>query len=143
MDESKLEKIKAYLHNYEDLGECVLEKIAFKNYGVAIELEFYNIWNGKGQMKFKKTNRLILKFNLIQEFKFKGALNRFMVAEPEQINWGINEIAAIRITDNPEILKPYSGFSIPFHHAEIVWEQDRRIDIVFGDLDIIDTVDFE
>ena len=52
------------------------------------------------------------------------------------MNWGMNEIALIRLEDDENMLAPYRDLPLEHHHVAVLWEDDRRIDIVFVHLEI-------
>jgi hypothetical protein len=65
-------------------------------------------------------------------------MNASMLAEPERMDWGISEVASIRLEEDSLFLSKYRHLAIPFHHLTCWWENDRRIDIVFSELEIMD-----
>ena len=126
------------IEQYHQFAECILVEINWTNYGTTAELVFNYVWTDDGKIgsNLEQAEIVVLKFKRVQEFHLKNALNDDILAQPERINWGLNEIACVRIEDNADVLKSYRSLSIPFHHAAILWEDERRIDIVFGDLEV-------
>ena len=134
----KVTQMIKILEQYHQLAECILLEINWTHYGTTAELAFNYVWTDEGKIRshLEQEERLVLKFKWVQEFHIKNALNNAMLAQPERINWGLNEIAFVKIEENEAFLKNYRFLSIPFHHAAILWEDERRIDIVFGDLEV-------
>ncbi len=130
------------IEQYNKFAECLLLEINWTHYGTTAELVFNYVWtvDGKIRSNLGQEERVILKFKLVQEFHLKNALSDAILAQPERLNWGINEIALVEIEDNADFLKTYRGLSIPVHHAAIMWEDERRIDIVFGELEVANRV---
>jgi len=79
---------------------------------------------------------ILFRFGRVQEIHFGNALNASMLAEPEQLNWGMNEIAAMRLIDDPNVLNSYRNLPVIFHQVEIRWENERRIQVVFADVNV-------
>jgi hypothetical protein len=126
------------LEQYNQLAECILLEMNWTHSGTTAELVFNYVWTDGGKIRpnLEQEEIVVVKFKLVQEFYIKNALNDAMLAQPERINWGLNEIAFVKIEENEAFLKNYRFLSIPFHHAVILWEDERRIDIVFGDLEV-------
>ena len=131
---SIVEELKAY----RNFAECILLEINWKNYMTTVELVFNYVWDKLGKIRHDVDciQRVTLSCNLVQEIHFKGGLNPSMCSEPTQINWGINEVALVRLQEQEDFLHPYHALPVPFHHLSVTWEFDRRIDIIFSNLDI-------
>lgn len=128
------EDIVDQLKRLKNLEECVLLEVVWHNYALDVDLVFDYIWDEKGNIRkdLDTPKRLVLSFYLVQEFHFQANLNDSMCLEPERINWGINEVALVKLNDTPDFLHRYTGLSIPIHHIEVVWEDERRISIIFN-----------
>ena len=79
----------------------------------------------------------MIRFHVVGEIHLKNGLNDSQLTHPHLMNWGMNEIALIEIQDDREIMRPYMNSPVELHHAAVLWESDRRIDIVFSELAII------
>ena len=136
---SQFSEIESAFKRYRNLQECVLLEVNYRNYGLLVEFVFNYIWTEDGKIRrtLEEPERLHLRFELVQEFHLKGALNEAMCTEPERVNWGINEVWAVKIVDHEDFLHPYKSLPVPFHHVSVSWTGDRRIDIVFSTLEII------
>ena len=132
-------EMKRVLERYNKFQECVLTDIVWTNQGTSLEIVFDYIWgeDGKIRSNVDQQAKVVLRFSLVQEFHMRAGLNQAMLAEPDRINWGINEIALVDIDEDETALAPYCGLSLPFYHAIILWETERRIDIVFSHLDVV------
>jgi len=132
-------EIKNLLKIYKNFEKCLLVSIKWLEFGKTIELIFDYIWDDEGNLRnnLDKEEFIVLRFKLVQEFHFKSGLNSSMVLEPEQINWGINEISCIRLVENSDILKQYDSLPKQSYHVEIMWEGDRHIDVIFSEMEII------
>ncbi len=135
-----MEHIKSLLASYRNFQECVLLDIKWLHYGTTIELTFDYSWNKQGKIRenLNEKEPIVMSFKLVQEFHLTNALNESMVLDPYRINWGINEVAAIRLEEHSTMLKPYEELPKEFQHIAILWERGnmRRIDVVFSELEI-------
>ena len=132
--------MKARLAPFKDFQECVLRDIRWREFALSVDFIFNNIWDRQGGIRKDLGSRddlVTVSFNLIQEFRFRAGLNESMCRKPELINWGINEVATIQILDDSATLEPYRSLPIPFHHAVISWEWERRIDMVFSSMLVV------
>lgn len=133
------DRISRVLEEYNNLSECILLECNLKNYGMTVELVFNYIWedNGTVRSNLKSQEILVLTFHIVQELHIRNVLSDIVCINQEEINWGINEIALVKIENDQNFLCPYQSLSIPFNHIVIFWEDERRIDIVFSALEII------
>jgi hypothetical protein len=126
------------LRDYKYFQECVILEFRIKHYQTTVELLFDYIWTQDGEYQpIVNATKLAVIFRVVQEIHVHNDLNDTQVLNPEAMNWGMNEISWIRIRDDEKFLKPYKELPITFHHAAISWENGRRIDIVFSELEIV------
>ena len=118
--------IAKILSSYNFFQECVIESISFNNYGSQVQIDFHYIYDEGGSIKTEPKRIVSLGFNKVQEFELTNAWNESQLENLDKLNWGANEVSTIQIED----LK--NGFL-----AHILWEGDRRIDIVFGTLEVL------
>lgn len=134
------EDISKKLEEYKNFQECVLLDVRWYHYGTTVELTFDYVWDtdGKLRTKLNENEPIVVCMRLVQEFRLNNALNEAMVLQSEQINWGLNEVAAIRIVEDSELLDRYSKLPKDFHHMAVLWERgsSRRIDVIFSELEI-------
>ena len=137
---SKLEKLRMRLHEYYDFEECIIEDVRWREYGSVIDLVFLYIWDEEHRVRkdIDSGPRIILRFSLVQEWHLYNALNSSMLENPECLNWGLSEVACVRIGEAREFTSAYKSSPRSFYHAVIHWEGERRIDIIFRDLEIIE-----
>jgi hypothetical protein len=130
--------ISELLEKYHNFDECVLVDIDWRDYGLTVDLAFNYIWqeNGTIRANLDAEEIVILRFKLVQELHVIGALNEAKITQPEAVDWGINTVALVKMEEKEEFLNKYRNFSIPFHHVAVRWEYERRIDIVFSDLEV-------
>ena len=62
-----------------------------------------------------------------------NALNSKMLRNPESINWGLNEVALVKVVDDR--LQIYEHSPVPLTHLAFLWEGERRIDVIFSELE--------
>ena len=122
-DLAKAREAVAKLHG---LQECIITKIGWSELGLELAVTLDYVWTDAGEICFtvgEEPRQLMLRFQIVNEFRMFNALTTAMLQEPERINWGISEIAKFVIGPAQE--------SDEFAKAEFVWEWDRRIVIWF------------
>ena len=144
------------LYNHYQFQECILEDVKWKRGGAELDLVFDYVWpdcNGflideKGQKSVKPASLRAdldtpllktLHCEQVQEFSVHNYLNDHDIKHPEQTDWGwgFSEIALIEIPDDNGYLAKYRHHPGEFHHLCVLWENDRRIDIVCGSITVL------
>jgi hypothetical protein len=135
---SEKNEIKKVINDHNGFSESIIVDFKWKEFGTTIELTIRYVYDDSGRVPKSMDDWRVLglQFNLVQELRVSNALTNAMCKKPEELNWGFNEIALMKLEDNPNLLAPYRQFSLPFHHVAILWENERRIDIVFSALEI-------
>jgi hypothetical protein len=151
MSASTKAAIREFLFNHYEFGECILQDVKWIAEGTCLEFVFNYIWSddkgfyldtaGKPAIKQCETRPdlnmpllKVLRFNLVQELHVRNHLNRMQQAELGKIGWRISEVARVSIEDDNLFLAAYRDQAVQFHHVSCRWEDDRRIDIVFSEL---------
>lgn len=130
------------LEKYKCLQECVLKDIKWKDYCTNVDFIFDNIWSSTGEIRqnLDQEQLIVLKFRSVQEFHFLGNLSKDNILNPELINWGLNEISIIQIIEDSSLLEKYNSTKLRFFHVRVLWENERKIDLVFKHLKIMQQV---
>jgi hypothetical protein len=147
-------EIREVLFNHYHFGECALTKVVWMAYGTVLEFVFDYIYQDSEGFQIDSrgnpTTRepkirpdldqpLIktLRFHSVQEFHVYNRLNDAQLDNPDQINWGFGEVSAVTLEDSSQFLANYRHQSSTFHHVAVTWEGDRRIDVVFAKLEVV------
>lgn len=128
------------LKRYQNFKECIVIDFQVTNFGLTTYARVNYIWDQDGHLRKDLDQReeiVVLKFYLVQELVFFADLGPQMILSPEQINWGINEIAMITLVDDSDLEKKYSSLGRPFFHFRFWWEDERRIEIVAAEFEIV------
>jgi hypothetical protein len=138
MKTNEKEQIEKLLDSYHSLSECVIETISLSDYGTTVEVVFNYIWDEEGNVRgdLERPKELVLRFRIVQEFHLANALNAYMCEFPREINWGLNEISRAALLSD-DSLNRYGSLPIPFQHMVFYWEGERRLDIIFSELEIL------
>ena len=128
--------IQKFLIEHKGFAECIIEEFRLTDYGTTFEVALNYIWDATGQLRsnIDEPQRIVLRFRLFQELKINNSLNEQMLRHPEDINWGLNEIACIKLVGD----KVEAGAEHSFIQLAFVWEGNRRIDVVFLEFEVID-----
>jgi hypothetical protein len=132
------ELITDYLNRYRRFEDRLLQDVRWRLYGTVIELEFDYVWSDNGAIRseYEQPNLKVLALHNVQEFHLWNGLTEHMSLHPEDLNWGLSEVASVRVVDDPVVLGKYQHVAVPLHHLRCAWEGERRIDIVFATLEV-------
>ena len=131
-------EIEEFLKKHKDFSECIIEELSLKDYGTTLEVVFNYIWTESGQPRanLDEPTNIGLRFRLVQELHINNALNSSMLHDPGSINWGLNEVALVEVVNDSTALQTYEPSLAPLNHLAFLWEADRRIDVVFSELEV-------
>lgn len=136
---SQQHEIQELLNQHHSFSECIIADFDWARFGTEVELTLRYIYDDDGHIykSMDDWRTLVLRFLLVQELRISNGLTQTMCNRPEQLNWGFSEIALMKLVENSELAEPFRELSMPFHHMSILWETERRIDIVFSEIEII------
>lgn len=129
---SEVPAARAALNKLHCLQECVIRNISWREPHFALSIILAYVWTDDDQICFtvnQPARELVLTFDLVNRLTMLSALNASMWAEPERLNWGVSEIAAIELEKFDEAA---DGFAI----ARFLWEGARIIEVEYKDLAI-------
>ena len=130
-------EIAAFLNKHNGFSEGIIEELSLTDYGTTFEIRMTHDWaKPDGEKTWPAPKFVILRFRLMQELHITNALTPPMLRSPESINWGLNEVAIVKLLANEA---PFSlGRNYPgFHRLAFLWEGERRIDVVFSELEVV------
>ena len=121
-----------------DLQESILLDVVWKDYGTTIELHFNSVLRSQNDVgtDVEKEKLVVLRFYSVQELLVRNFLNDSMLIDPSQLNWGLSEISMVKLERNSKALAYYESPIIPLNHVVILWEGERKIDIIFSGLEV-------
>ncbi|MGW3351854.1 hypothetical protein ACWDA3_51915 [Nonomuraea rubra] len=135
---TEAEEIELALTGHRHFEECLLAEVGWRHYGTTIDFTFNDIWEGdRIRPEILERPRLVtVRAYLVQELKLANAITEAMAREPESLDWGFSEVAMVGLVADSPLLEPYRRSGTTYHHLAILWEGDRRIDVIFHGLDI-------
>ena len=129
--------IENILEEYNDFRECILQEVAWEDQGTTLELTFDYVERQDGEVLLDlQRDSITMRLFLVQEFHVRNALNDAILREPYRINWGLSEVALVELKEDEKFLAYYENPVVPLHHLAILWETERRIDIVFSGIEM-------
>jgi hypothetical protein len=131
-------EIRRALQRFRDFGECLLHELRLIAHGRDAELVFHYIWDDSDRSDsgvLEEPRVVTMTLTLVETLVFNGALNHAMIAAPENINWGLSEVALVKLASTSD-LPTAGGEHAVFHRLVIAWESDRRIEITFRGFDL-------
>lgn len=114
------EAVSQWLVDNDDVGEWLLEDVRWMTYGYAFQLQFLQVIDGDGKV-VEHPIQAKIHLDAVYFFQLESGLTPPMVEGPEYINWGLSEVASVRL-DLTEAARL---------NLRIRWEDARRIDIEF------------
>ena len=135
MRTSDSKDIERFLIEHRGFAECIIEKFLLTDYGTTFEVAINYIWDavGKVRSKIDESQVILLRFRSVQELHINNALTQQMLRHPQEIDWGLNEIARlVLVSDTVD-----AGAEHLSLHLAFIWEGDRRIDVIFSELEVV------
>jgi hypothetical protein len=128
--------VERSLARYRNFEECLLEELRWLDAGRVMELEFGYIWGDDPEGSVLEQPRsIVVRLNDAVVLRVESPLTPTMLAHPERLNWGIKEIAQLRLATQSELLRRPEGMEDTLQLVA-AWEGPGRIDIVFRALTI-------
>lgn len=139
MDRAEMREL---LEKHRSFEECLLREVRTARFGTAVVLRFDYIWDDDdpdGGLVADDPRVVRLRLELVREVRLVTALPAGVLAEPERADWGLTEVALVRLEDSSELLAAHRERSdAPLHHLVVEWESDRRLDLIFERLSYSD-----
>ncbi len=130
-------QIHAFLEENNHFCECILRDVRWLHFGTTIEFVVNSIWNARQVRADLDIPKLVtLRFGVVQELTVRNALNPSMCAQPEMLNWGFSEFSMMKVEDSDLARSLAATHGRPFHLFSCVWESERRIDLIFSELQV-------
>jgi hypothetical protein len=133
-------KIAALLERYRAFQECLLRGVRLSNFGTALVLEFDYVWDDDKPASAVLSDPRVVYLELggLHEARIVTALPASVLEDPAGANWGLTEVAVVRLIEQSDLLWKYHESALALHHLAILWEGESRIDVVFTSLDVRD-----
>jgi len=116
----ELERLASLLRRWRNLEECLLHEVRMSPDFYRAEILFNCVWDDNGRARERVLEEPVLvsvRLVGIEELRLVGELTAGMKRSPELIDWGLAEIAGVRVSRSGEIL----GLSVE-------WESQRRLE---------------
>jgi hypothetical protein len=128
-------EVERWLAQHNGFSECIIERLVVSHYGTTFEVVINNIWDANGSLRsdLEESFLIILRFSLVQELHVNNALTHQMRIAPQNVNWGLNEVALVILVKDSDLI--HSDTSLM--HIAFLWEGTRRIDVVFSELEVL------
>lgn len=133
MRTSDPQEVETWIAKHNGFSECIIERLVLSHYGTTFEVVMNYIWDANGSVRsdLDESRQIIIRFLLVQELRINNALTRELLVASENINWGLNEVALVTLVKERDQL----GSDPSFMHLAFLWEGNRRIDVVFSQLE--------
>jgi hypothetical protein len=115
------------------LSEWLLHDVRWIQFGFAIEILFNNVFDESGVVREDALGRphlTAIRLSGVQTFSVSNNLSTAMLDEPDQIDWGLSEVARVQAEE----------FQLPDRlgvRLEILWDGPRRVEAVAAAIEIM------
>lgn len=126
--------IRKALDRYRRFEECLLNEVRLTRFGTQLDLHFTYIWLRDDSADFRLAvdpAAVVVRLMLLEWATIRTELPQGLWEHPERADWGLTEVAEVRIEDAPTSEVPSSR---PRHKFLVEWESERRIEAIFGRL---------
>lgn len=127
------------LARYRYFNECLLREGRLVRCGLDFELAFDYIWDDadpKGTRLAREFRQVVLVLQNVRLISVDNVLPAGILENPDRADWGLTEVALVR-PENPSSLLGRLPTSEPYLcHVVVLWETDRRIDVVFASMTV-------
>jgi hypothetical protein len=110
-------EIGEWLAGSGGLSEALLHELALARFGYSIRAVFQVIADLDGAV-LQEPRQVVVDLDGVDRLELRGGLTPRMVEHPEEINWGLSEVALVRV------MAVDGGVRF-----EVLWEGDRRIEV--------------
>lgn len=127
------------LERHRFFQECLLRQVCLSHFATELKLEFEYIWDDAdltGSRLAADPRTVVLALEGLHEARIVTALPPALLHAPERADWGLTEVAFVRLLRESDLLAKHHESDVPLHHLVVEWEGDRRIDAVFARLRI-------
>lgn len=124
--------LEVELGRWHHLDECLLLGLSLTHFGYSVRLDFNHIWASERRIRpdlSEREERVHIELHAVQRLHLEGGLSHQMISHPEQINWGLSEVATVRAESCDVGLR-----------LLLLWENQRRIiiDAMWAELTLPD-----
>jgi hypothetical protein len=120
-----VDEATARLESMTHLEEAILTALTTRNFGYSVDLAFVVPVGAASGTDHERQVRIEL--DGVHRLLLEGGLTEQMTGSPESINWGLGEVALVRVGSDGD-------------HActEVLWEGDRKIEVISQAVTIIE-----
>ena len=120
-----VEEATVLLDSMAGLEEAILTDLATRRFGYGAALSF--VLPMSAACGGNHERRVTIELDGVHHLVFEGGLSQAMIDSPESIDWGLGEVALVRI-----------GHDGTCARVQVLWEGDRRIDVVSQSVMIVE-----
>ncbi|GAB3700224.1 hypothetical protein [Mariniluteicoccus flavus] len=112
-----LEEINDWLPQVDNLWESLMDELSLTHFGYSVRVVFTLVIDRNGRV-LEEPFQVTFDLEGVQDLSLHGALTPRMLEHPERINWGLSEVARVRVTPSDD--------GVCF---EVLWEGERRVEV--------------
>ncbi len=111
------EEIDSWLEQSAGLSEALMTELCLVNHGYSAHVEFRMIVDPDGRV-LDEPRDVGIDLDGVQRLTLTGGLTTRMLEHPEEIGWGLSEIAQVKVTSFDDGVRFVA-----------LWEGERRVEI--------------
>lgn len=115
---TSVEEINGWLAATGGLGEALLDELSLTRHGYSVHVAFMPVVVREGRRVLDQSTRVTFELEGVLDLHLRGALTQGMLENPEAINWGLSEVALVKLAPVAEGIR-----------FDVRWEGDRRIHV--------------
>jgi hypothetical protein len=112
-----LEDINDWLAQADNLWESLMDELSLTDFGYSARAVFTLVIDRNGRV-LEQPSQVTFDLEGVQELSLHGALTPRMLEHPELINWGLSEVARVRVAPVEDGVR-----------FEALWEGERKVEI--------------
>lgn len=112
-----IEQINVWMDSVGTLSEALMDELGLTHFGYSARAVFSVVVDSDGRA-LNEPVKAVFDFVGVQELTLHGALTARMLDRPDEIGWGLSEVALVRVTPDGEGVR-----------FEALWEDDRKVEI--------------
>lgn len=122
-----MSELELLVESYRNFRECILLDLIWQHQGTKIGLKFNYVWDRHGLIRsdLERDEIVIVWCEMVQSFSVYNDLSAPLIEHPDQIDWGLSEIASLRVNGREATL--VEGHRLI--DIALRWNDERRIDV--------------
>ena len=132
MSDNNLVEAQETLRWFRSFDQCLLHDVRWRRFGSEVDLVFNYIWGDDGECRelvLEQPRLVTVRCSGVFEIVLSNGLNQSMIEQPDQLTWGLTEVAIVRL----ESRRLYDRDAV---RVAVAWEWGRSLTIIASGVQI-------